>query len=609
MPAPTFLLPTTGSDPKAVTVEDFEAAFNVVLAENFDNIKDEAKALHAANGLCFAILDGVALTATSTGDPVARDDAAGTLIETTTYGRAFRVSFDPTPAVLSRRAVYPVKMAQVYDVRLVTKRGVAPSNPSSCEINLYIVELDDQFDEIARTQVGSNLYIDDTNAYKQALTVAQASDAVDVSLSTTSRHFSIEVGYEGDDGSFDVVELGAADISFAAEKTAGYAAALAQTSTELTTLHADVSAWITAHGETLTGNQIALLNVLVSRLDDAGIWEKLDLFGGLPGAPIGASRYDVKDPTVILTETDFGFAPWRGWFSLPDADGYIDLGVSYDALTQYTLNSAFIATYIGSDTGADTREMGQMSGTDTYLRGRGVAGTMQAKLNGGAAIVGLVATGVGFAAANYLDGDISLHKNGHFLKSQAATAVSVPTENIALGRGASTYSPEYLSFWVAGEGLTTSEHLVLFEAIQFYMLHAARAAIEDGAVSGSGGGSIPVAGETTTEMLYTTQDVSSSGGALTVDLAEARIFNIDLTEDIHTLGATNWPAGASSFMLRFTQDATGGHEVTFPAAWLTPGGGTLLDVVATADWITEYVVRSFDGGTRVQIQPGGAFDG
>ena len=99
---------------------------------------------------------------------------------------------------------------------------------------------------------------------------------------------------------------------------------------------------------------------------------------------------------------------------------------------------------------------------------------------------------------------------------------------------------------------------------------------------------------------------SVSGGAVTLDLEQANVFEVVLTANVATLTLANPPAagraGSCSLILR--QDATGGRTLTWPntVRW---GSGTSPLVTAAANAVDIYAFITRDGGTTWYGFPGG----
>ena len=92
---------------------------------------------------------------------------------------------------------------------------------------------------------------------------------------------------------------------------------------------------------------------------------------------------------------------------------------------------------------------------------------------------------------------------------------------------------------------------------------------------------------------------SSSSGTLVLDFAgrHSAVFAVTLTEDVTTLTISNLPAsGFVEYEAHFTQDATGGWEVTLPASHKALGG-SVADVAAGIGAVTVLAASTVDSGT------------
>lgn len=89
---------------------------------------------------------------------------------------------------------------------------------------------------------------------------------------------------------------------------------------------------------------------------------------------------------------------------------------------------------------------------------------------------------------------------------------------------------------------------------------------------------------------------SSSSGVLAADLAEPAGLSVTLTEDVTTLALSNIPADkVVVFTIKWTQDVTGGWEVTWPAAFV--GSPSQPDPAAGSVTIQSFYTD--DGGATI----------
>ena len=102
-------------------------------------------------------------------------------------------------------------------------------------------------------------------------------------------------------------------------------------------------------------------------------------------------------------------------------------------------------------------------------------------------------------------------------------------------------------------------------------------------------------------------NVASSGGVVTVDLAQSQNFNLTLTENITHIIASNIPSDVSSFTIKITQDASSAYTVdlddlrnsggsVLPVYWA--GGGIIPIMTPTVSRTDIYTYKTFDGGSN-----------
>ena len=91
-----------------------------------------------------------------------------------------------------------------------------------------------------------------------------------------------------------------------------------------------------------------------------------------------------------------------------------------------------------------------------------------------------------------------------------------------------------------------------------------------------------------------------SSGVLDIDLTDPAGFAVELSEDVTTLTFRNIPSGkVVVFTIEFTQDVTGGWEITWPAA--VQGTPAQPATAAGAATIMSFYTR--DGGTTIYMAP------
>jgi hypothetical protein len=99
---------------------------------------------------------------------------------------------------------------------------------------------------------------------------------------------------------------------------------------------------------------------------------------------------------------------------------------------------------------------------------------------------------------------------------------------------------------------------------------------------------------------------SSSGGALTLDLANGNHFKVTLTENVTSITISNLPTAQTgsrlvAIILYLKQNGTGGWTVTFPASFKFSGSVTPT-VTSTASRTDKLIATTLDGGTTYDVQ-------
>ena len=101
-------------------------------------------------------------------------------------------------------------------------------------------------------------------------------------------------------------------------------------------------------------------------------------------------------------------------------------------------------------------------------------------------------------------------------------------------------------------------------------------------------------GDVTAKRYVLTQPSAiASAATTTIDLSTGNVFQVNLGANITTLTLTNPAVG--TYLVKFTQDATGTRTVAFPAAWKWSGGTAPIVTVTAAK--TDIVTLIYDGTT------------
>jgi hypothetical protein len=104
---------------------------------------------------------------------------------------------------------------------------------------------------------------------------------------------------------------------------------------------------------------------------------------------------------------------------------------------------------------------------------------------------------------------------------------------------------------------------------------------------------------------FNVETLAIAANIVTIDLSRGQNFTLTLDSNVDQFTITNVPSGVSDFVIRITQDATGGRTAdiddfrnaggtVLPVVW--PAGGVLPIVTTTAASTDIYSYRTFDGG-------------
>lgn len=107
-----------------------------------------------------------------------------------------------------------------------------------------------------------------------------------------------------------------------------------------------------------------------------------------------------------------------------------------------------------------------------------------------------------------------------------------------------------------------------------------------------------ITGAVLTDYAVTSNAVSSTGNAITLDMSTGNVFTTTLTENITTVTVSNSPATGTYGEVKWivTQDSSSSFTITWAAQFLFPAGTDPV-MTATVDAIDEYSLHTVDGGT------------
>lgn len=329
-----------------------------------------------------------------------------------------------------------------------------------------------------------------------------------------------------------------------------------------------------------------LIDTTVRRLKLAGLWTEIDVFYDAAAHDAQASTINWKaptgDPALLVNSPTFTAGVGTAGNG---TDAYIDSQVTFEDMVQYGQNSAHVGVWGVDNVAADSREIGATGNANMFIQTRTAGNAIAIRVNDTTALSQAETDSRGHTLANRSGASArQTYKNGVQVDSDTTASTGIPSGTLSLFRSSSTYSAKQIALWHAGGSLTASQVSSLYDILNDYLagvILSATAQLND------------------FQKRVSVASASSSSGTLALDLSTNSVFTVTLSENITTITLSNW--GGSVFRpiyVHFTQDATGGRTVTFPAGvkW---AGGVVPTITTDATKRDIIMFSSLDGGVNV----------
>jgi hypothetical protein len=258
-------------------------------------------------------------------------------------------------------------------------------------------------------------------------------------------------------------------------------------------------------------------------------------------------------------------------------------------LAGYSQSDAHLGSWETEDIAASDRSIGTSGAIGAYISGRLAGGSLSARINDIAADAVAVDTSLGLSGVNRSGATArELYRNGLLVASDAQASTSiVGAGNLSVLRSNTLYSNRRVWAYTAGSSLTAAQWGSLFA-----ILNNVRDKVVD---------SISLA---PTEARLVVQTVPVVANAITVSMGDGHAVEVPLDANVTTVTVTDWPQSVAQVRFYFTQDATGGRTVTFPVGWIGTASPS-----ATANFVTEIIAESLDGGATIRLKQGETWNG
>lgn len=225
-----------------------------------------------------------------------------------------------------------------------------------------------------------------------------------------------------------------------------------------------------------TAARMALVSTLISALEAAGVWSKLDMLYVMAAHDAQAARINLRAPrrwplTVVGSPV---FTANEGYAG--DAvSARLDMGVAWSGLQHLQLDSAHVGYWIngGTDASSTAPAVGSVTGSTSFRsrpRDSGQSGNFSALLNGAVSIFG---TGHGTVLGHFIvtrrgTTELEGYFNGASLGTDNETSTAVPGALMCTHFQNAIYSDFELSFVHVGAALSDTEAEALYNALNTY---------------------------------------------------------------------------------------------------------------------------------------------
>lgn len=215
-------------------------------------------------------------------------------------------------------------------------------------------------------------------------------------------------------------------------------------------------------------------DAFVVAMKAAGLWAKADVISLLAAHDAQAARLNLKNPgtgagQVWSAVNSPTFTTDRG-FAGDGATSYLDLGIGFASLSNYTLNDCCALIWSLTDSAGAVRDFGSASSVNAFIEGRSAGGNLNIRANQASANAAATPNSLGFFGYDRSGASaLKAFKNGTALATHTTASSSLGTGNITIGRGNVTYSARQIAAAFIGAHLTDAEHSALYNAYAAWM--------------------------------------------------------------------------------------------------------------------------------------------
>lgn len=221
------------------------------------------------------------------------------------------------------------------------------------------------------------------------------------------------------------------------------------------------------------------IDTLVGALRTAGVWSKLDaLYVTAAADAQAAQRNWIADAYNLTPVNSPTFTADRGYAG-NGSSSYINTGLTLSSASKFVQDSASLGIWCRTDSSANQLEAGariSVSSRQSLLSARNASGVAEGRINRDISETGIaVASSVGLLVATRTSSTLTtLYKNGSSIGTYSNTSVvPAPHELYLLAANtagtANVFSSRQVSVAWAGGGLTGSENVAIYNALNTYL--------------------------------------------------------------------------------------------------------------------------------------------
>lgn len=222
-----------------------------------------------------------------------------------------------------------------------------------------------------------------------------------------------------------------------------------------------------------TALRLKQINDFVSALVTAGVWTKLDFLHVMAAADSQAATINWVNPGT-RTLSAVGSVTFSANSGFQGSGGYLSVGVTYNALSNYSLNSAHQALWVLNNQQEATFAIGASGTTNgTFARyaPRNLTDNLGSRLNDATTSnLASVTDSTGFytqtrsSSAGY-----TKYKNASSIATPAVVSTAVPDGTVVYLRDATTNGTWKIAVGSAGSNLNSAEILAFYNAAATYL--------------------------------------------------------------------------------------------------------------------------------------------